>query len=360
MNKFKKNINIIIVFVLLFLILSTVIFLIINRRSEPSEQYLNKAVNRSTNYLWGEPVKEMFPEINNPSYVSQNEANFFLKDSDLVFVIKTKNKNYIYPTAVLSYHHIVNDVIDNKPVTITFCLLTNSAAIYSRKVDDKILNFGVLGPLYLGNLVMYDKESDSYWLQLSGEAIKGKYTGKRLMQILPVYQTTWAKVRETDNLFILPPQQQKEFYTKFYNKYLNGDMGLNALEQGKGKLDKRLTAYDLGLGIVVRNEARFYPLETIRKNNVINDQAGGWSLLIYYDNKEDTYKIFRRNLDGRILKFSNLDGGFKDLQTNSVFDGNGIGVSGNLLNKQLSFPDSIQSYWFSWAAFYPQTTIYPN
>ena len=143
-----------------------------NKENLPQFNTVNEV--RSESNMWGQPAKLMFPDINNPKYVSAKKANDFIKDNDEVYFFKSNNTFYIYPGSILSFHHIVNDTINGEPVAVTLCLLSDSAILYSRNIDGKAYSFGVLGPLYFGNLVIYDKETDSYFIQLTGEAFKGK------------------------------------------------------------------------------------------------------------------------------------------------------------------------------------------
>ncbi len=45
--------------------------------------------------------------------------------------------------------------------------------MYARKVGEQTLTLGVSGNLWKDVLVLYDRETDSLWTQLSGDAIDG-------------------------------------------------------------------------------------------------------------------------------------------------------------------------------------------
>jgi hypothetical protein len=142
----------------------------------------------------GKPQQGMFPDVSNPTYISASEAGKFLLDNDLVFVVNSSSGKYIYPAFVLTYHHVVNDMINNKSVAVTFCLLSNSALLYSRKLGSQTLSMRVLSPLYFGNLVLYDRNTDSYWPQLTGVAMEGPLKGFVLESPVytRVYWYSWA------------------------------------------------------------------------------------------------------------------------------------------------------------------------
>ena len=88
-----------------------------------------------------------------------------------------------YPLSILIWHEIVNDEIGGRPVTVTYCPLCNSAIVFDRRTGDKVLDFGTTGKLRNSDLVMYDRQTESWWQQFLGEAIVGEMTGARLKSI---------------------------------------------------------------------------------------------------------------------------------------------------------------------------------
>ncbi len=89
-----------------------------------------------------------------------------------------------YPLRYLTWHEIANDTIAGVPVAVTYCPLCNAAMVFDRRVRGRVLDFGVSGLLRHSDLVMYDRQTQSWWQQFTGEAIVGEMTGARL-DILP-------------------------------------------------------------------------------------------------------------------------------------------------------------------------------
>ncbi len=145
---------------------------------------------RSPDLLWGDPAKLMFPDITDPVYVSPQEANEFLDGDEPVFKLTFHDRTRIYPVAIMSYHHIVNDTLDNRPIAFTYCMLSDTPVLFSRNLNGRTLDLGVLGPLYYGNLVMYDKETDDRYIQLTGEKVSTQSAGQ--LTRLPVRINTLA------------------------------------------------------------------------------------------------------------------------------------------------------------------------
>ena len=87
------------------------------------------------------------------------------------------------PLRILIWHEIVNDEVGGTPVTVTYCPLCNSAIVFDRRVPAHVLDFGTTGKLRNSDLVMYDRQTESWWQQFTGEAIVGSLTGTELKLI---------------------------------------------------------------------------------------------------------------------------------------------------------------------------------
>jgi len=133
--------------------------------------------------LSGGPPKDGIPSIDNPKFVSLQEADKYIEDNELVLAIINKGVKRVYPLQILVWHEIVNDVIADDPILITYCPLCGSGIAYERLIDGVEVEFGTSGKLYNSNLVMYDRKTDTYWSQIDGKAIVGDLAGKELKEI---------------------------------------------------------------------------------------------------------------------------------------------------------------------------------
>jgi len=130
----------------------------------------------------GGPPKDGIPAIDNPRFVAPDEVRD-LTDRDPVIGIEINGDARAYPFSVLMRHEIVNDEVGGRMITVTFCPLCNSAIIFDAMIDGKRHDFGTTGRLLKSNLVMYDRQTESWWQQFTGRALIGEYTGKRLKEI---------------------------------------------------------------------------------------------------------------------------------------------------------------------------------
>ncbi len=140
----------------------------------------------------GCPWKDCIPSIDNPRFEPLDEVT--LPDREPVIGLRIGDDVRAYPLRILIRHEIVNDVVGGMPVVVTFCPLCNTAMVFDRTVDGRVLEFGVSGKLRNSDLVMYDRETESWWQQFLGEAIVGEMTGARL-KFLPARIESFAKFR---------------------------------------------------------------------------------------------------------------------------------------------------------------------
>jgi hypothetical protein len=61
------------------------------------------------------------------------------------------------------WHEIVNDMVGGVPIAVTYCPLCNSALVFDRRVAGDTLAFGVTGKLRHSYMIMYDRQSESWW-----------------------------------------------------------------------------------------------------------------------------------------------------------------------------------------------------
>lgn len=129
--------------------------------------------------LSGGPPRDGIPSIQNPvfEFVSGHDD---LPDNEPVVGLTIDGDARAYPLRILTWHEIVNDEISGVPVAVTYCPLCNSAPVFERTVNGRILEFGVSGKLKDSNLIMYDRQTETWWQQFTGDAIVGEMTGEKL------------------------------------------------------------------------------------------------------------------------------------------------------------------------------------
>ena len=138
--------------------------------------------------------KDGIPAIDKPKFVPVEEMvkTKWIPGTEPVIAIGINGDMRAYPLRILTWHEIVNDTVGGVPITVTYCPLCNSAVVFDRRLDGRVLDFGVSGNLRKSDMVMYDRQTESWWQQFLGEAIVGELTGKQL-KMLPARVESFAR-----------------------------------------------------------------------------------------------------------------------------------------------------------------------
>jgi hypothetical protein len=151
-------------------------------RAEGWTTDFEKASIAWTDVLSGGPPRDGIPSIDQPKFMAVLSIED-LVPQDPVMGLAINGDARAYPLRVLMWHEIANDVVGGVPVAITYCPLCNAAIVFERTVDGKVLDFGTTGKLRNSDLVMYDRQTQSWWQQFTGEAIVGSYLGTALKTV---------------------------------------------------------------------------------------------------------------------------------------------------------------------------------
>jgi hypothetical protein len=319
----------------------------------------------------GGPPPDGIPPIDSPKFESVASADNWLEDREPVITFQEGDDVRAYPLQIMTWHEIVNDSVDGRPVVVTFCPLCNTALVFERPaLDGELLTFGTSGNLRNSDLVMYDRQTESWWQQFSGEAIVGDLTGTQLT-FLPAAIISWAdfKSQNPDGLVLSTD-------TGFNRNYgSNPYVGYDNVDQFpflfSGTPDERLRPMERVLGVLFPDGAGVaYTFERLSEEQVINDTLGDTPIVAFWKagtasaldssviasgNDIGATGVFSSVVEGQTLTFaSNGDGTFQDEQTQSTWNLTGLAVAGSLEGTQLTALPHHDTFWFAWAAFVPE------
>ncbi|MBM3945626.1 MAG: DUF3179 domain-containing protein, partial [SAR202 cluster bacterium] len=125
----------------------------------------------------GGPGKDGIRPIDRPTFAPASDPPPYMRDAEPVIVLELGGEARAYPLAIMIAHEIVNDEVAGLHVSVTYCPLCNSAIVFDRRLGDLVLDFGTTGNLRNSDLVMWDRQTESWWQQITGEAIVGQLTG---------------------------------------------------------------------------------------------------------------------------------------------------------------------------------------
>ena len=238
--------------------------------------------------------------------------------------------------------------------------------MYSRELDGKTYTFGVSGKLLRDALLMYDHQTQSLWSHITGEAVEGELKGRRLKMLAGTPRITWkdwkrnhplTRVLSVPNDPRRPERQIQDIRTDNYARYhASSDTGIS----GTQYTDNRLMNKELVVGVRANESYRAYPFRAFKRRSIINDEVGDVPVLAFHDLESNATAVFLRTVAGQTLRFKPAQGYFvKDATTGTTWNLiTGMATEGKLKGHTLERLPAMNIYWFAWARYHPETTVY--
>jgi hypothetical protein len=261
----------------------------------------------------GCPARDCIPSIDNPRFVSADEADHVADDA-IVIAISYGGEHRAYPARILDHHEIVNDTIAGEPIAITWCPLCGSAVGVRRTVGGNITEFGVSGVLYNSDLVLYDRATETLWDQIVAEGVVGPLTGEKL-ELVPVAMTRWSRWREAhpDTLVLSTDTGFEEDYSAdHYGKYRDSD----SLMFPVSKEDDRIHPKSVVFGFNIDGSTTAYTETLLQEHGTYSHEFAG------------STNAVTLHADGTVT-----------------------------LQRDGTTHEPIRLYWFAWYTFNPQTEL---
>jgi hypothetical protein len=246
----------------------------------------------------GGPPKDGIPPIDNPQFVSADYAEEFLNNDTMGIFVKNGGETKFYPYNIMLWHEIVNDNVGGKPLTVTFCPLCATGIVFDRTIDEKVYDFGTSGKLYKSNLVMYDRQTNSYWSQALGMSIAGEMAGTNLTVVpFSIIDFDTAAKNNPGMLVLSTDTGYKRDYTfNPYSDYENSDY----VNFGIDFSDRRLPSKTMVYGIIVDGTAKAYDYFKLLNASEITDTVAGHELDISVDRNKEII-VLDRTKDERVI-----------------------------------------------------------
>jgi len=160
----------------------------------PDTDFSRTSVDFSS-ILSGGPPKDGIPAVDDPTFINVGEETRLGAHEPVITLELDGQTPRAYPIRYLTWHEIVNDVIDGRHITVTFCPLCNSALVFDGTLNGKTLTFGVSGKLRNSDMVMYDRQTESWWQQAIGKGIVGDHMDDQLTQLVS-WMESWSEYKE--------------------------------------------------------------------------------------------------------------------------------------------------------------------
>jgi hypothetical protein len=321
----------------------------------------------------GGPPRDGIPPIDSPTFVSQKDADGWVSKREPVIALEIGGQAKAYPLQVLIWHEIVNDELGGVPVAVTFCPLCYAAITFERPtVNGRVLTFGTTGSLRNSDMVMWDRQTETWWQQFTGEGIVGVLTGTKLVQ-------RPASILGYEQFKVLYPQgtvlSRDTGHDRAYGA--NPYVGYDDIERTpmlyRGAVGPELPAMAHVVGLLRDGGKRAYSLADLSARGVINDTIGDEPVALFWSagsrsaldsgaipSSRDigATAVFDRRVDGRALTFEPTEGGFKDRSTGTTWSLSGVAVTGKFAGRHLEQLPHHDIFWFVWSAFAHDGELY--
>jgi hypothetical protein len=325
--------------------------------------------------LSGGPPKDGIPAIDNPVFESIEAARDWVDGQAPVIALEVNGEAKAYPMAIMTWHEITNDTIGGEPVVVTFCPLCNTALAFRATVDGVVHDFGTTGNLLFSNLIMYDRQTETWWQQATGLGVVGEQMGTQL-EFLPA-QIVSLDQFETDH----PEGAVLSRETGFRRSYgRNPYPGYDRADESPflffGTSDGRIAPKERVATVGTGSEAIAFAYPELSEVGVATETVDGEPIVVFWapgtrsalgdssiNDSEDvgTTGIYSPIVNGRELTFvrdGDRSAPITDVETGSTWSISGVATDGELAGTQLERIVGADHLWFSWAAFNPDTRIW--
>ncbi|MGE3960770.1 MAG: DUF3179 domain-containing protein [Dehalococcoidia bacterium] len=332
--------------------------------------------------VWSGANPDAVTPLDEPPFVAgSSDAARYLAPDEPVFGVYVNGEARAYPLRIMDVHEIANDVIGGMPVTLAYCTLTGSAALYDRRAPDgRTYSFSTSGLVYESNRLMYDRETESLWSPLSGRPVVGELVAAAgtgvapWLDAYPVVTTRWDDwlARHPDTLVL-------DIDTGLGRSYYLGFPHLEYFASGNtafpvSSLDTRQLTKSWVYGLLVGDTAKAYPLRAVLREGVVNDRVRDQDVVlvgegsgrgIRVNGEMAMYGEMRYFAGGAVRAYARPEGvTFVRGLAGAVLDQDGRAWT--VTEDALVSPEGETAarlfgrltYWFGWSGEYPSTAIY--
>ncbi len=322
----------------------------------------------------GPDPRDRIAPLDNPQYDSIADSDW-IEDNEPGVLLTLGDIAQFYPLSVMTRHEIVNDVVGDVPVSVTFCPLCNTGIVFDRRFEGDVLRLGVSGLLRRSDMVMWDDATDSLWQQLTGIGIVGEHAGDQLT-IIPSRIVSFGSFAREFPTGLALSEDQEFGYRYGQNPYAGYSSAKAPIPSFfHDVLDPRLPALSRVVGVDEGGVVKGYAFDGLQAAGAVNDVVGGVPVAIFWGDEATSDALDARSIsggvgigtasaylstvDGSILTFESVDDlTFRDLETGTTWSILGKAIEGPLAGKSLEVAVHRNEFFFAWAAFFPKATLW--
>jgi len=238
--------------------------------------------------LAGGPPRDGIPALSHPPHASAESAPW--SDDTMVIGVAWNGEARAYPLDILIWHELVNDTLGGLPVLVSFCPLCGTGIVFDRRIDGSDRTFGVSGLLYRSDLLLYDRETESLWSQISSTAVTGPSRGRRLSQVRTRIMPwgRWRKQHPDTTVLTRDTGHRRDYERSPYGDYAESERVLFPTS-----LDRRYHPKTPTLGLrIPGGAARAFPaVELLRAGGSTEERFAGHRVRVAYDPEDQVFEV---------------------------------------------------------------------
>lgn len=305
---------------------------------------------RAEEIVWGGVKKDGIPALDDPKFIDASRATWLAPD-ELVFGVAIDGDVRAYPERILAWHEMANDRVGGRAVSLSYCTLCGAAILYDgRASDGNTYTFGSSGLLYRSNKLMYDRQTQTLWSQLTGEPVLGPLaaTGLAPLRVLPLTATPWREwkaMHPRTRVLSLETGYERDYRPgAAYGKYFASPETMFPVWK---KPPSDLAVKDWVLVVVVEAARKIYPVDALARAGLVHDRIADRDIVLVEERAFETGgRRFRREA-AQLVDTANEE---SFAMTEEAL----VSASGTRLRRLPSH----RAFWFGAYAFYPGTALW--
>ncbi len=270
------------------------------------------------------PAKDGIPALTNPQVTPVADANH-VDATARVIGVTIDGESRAYPIRILEYHEVINDQLGDTPIAVTYCPVADSVVVMDRRIDGRVLEFGVSGYLYQSNVVLYDRSDHAMWPQVGLAAASGPLVD-RVMNHVTSWQITtfdqWRDEQPQSTVVSFDTGHDRDYTVDPYSMYHGDPMMMFPVSMR----DRRLDVWARIIGVKLGDTTRAYGMDMLRASaelagdpdGIVTDQIDGQTIRLGVEPNTGTVRLIETPQDAKVA----------------------------------------HAFWFVWASHHPDTEIY--
>jgi len=217
------------------------------------------------------------------------------------------------------------------------------------------------------NFLMRDRETGTWWQQVTGEAVVGRLRGRRLQPIEFEEVTFAVWKREHPEGRVMRPEprhvEDDSYAGSDWEEHVAKVPPPPGSESEEGPPPRQLV-----MGVELGAESVAYPIDALRTSRAIADTLAGTPIVVVLGDDDRSVRAWKRVVEGQELDLfvaSHVSSDVSlakllDSQTGSEWDFAGTCIAGPLVGRRLERVPVLPSYWFDWKAHHPETRVHES